>query len=347
MSTSKNNKLLLSTRGVIRFEIVLLSMITMLFLALSPPSAIASQDKGKAKVLVVMSYDEKNDSEIAVAKGIEEVLTEQELRYFYLDAKNHLEQAADNATKGYALYQSFQPDVVIAADDTAQEAFVLPFLQNKVKTPVVFCGVNDSAEQYGYPNAQVTGIIEKKHYLQSINFARLIDPKIKKMAVVYRDNPPNQINLAQIKREADTYGVTMVDYVAVESSKELTTALTKLRETADALLVLNLGGITDDNGAKMEVNKAMTLAAEIWPKPSIGASKNEIEAGILCGVSKINQEQGQVAARIAIEILQGKTPADIPVTENRNGQRVINAATAKRLGLKLKPMVLIGTELVQ
>lgn len=299
------------------------------------------------KVLVVMSYDVKNDSEIAIAEGLDEVLTGQEVRYFYMDTKNHLEQAAVNAEKAYAEYLAFQPDVVIAADDTAQEAFVLPYLLHKVKTPVVFCGVNDSAEQYGYPNDQVTGVIEKKHYREGIHFARLIDPRIKTIAVVYRENPPNTTNLAQIKREEQEYGVSVVDRVAVASSDQLIAALGRLRKKADALLVLNLGGITGADGKEMEVNKAMALAAKSWPKISIAASFNEVEAGILCGVIKVNQEQGMLAARMVLEILAGKSPAEIPVTQNKNGQRVINAATAKRLGVKIKPMVLIGTKLVQ
>jgi len=91
----------------------------------------------------------------------------------------------------------------------------------------------------------------------------------------------------------------------------------------------------------------MSLAAKAWPKLSIGASKNEIEAGILCGVVKVNLEQGLVAARMTREIMHGKIPAEIPTTENKNGQRVINATTANQLGLKLKPMVLIGSDIVQ
>jgi len=309
-------------------------------------SPLASESK-PGKVLVVMSYDEHNDSEIEIAQGINETLTGPRLRYVYLDAKNHLEQAAANAKKAYAVFQEFQPDIVISADDTAQEVFVLPYLQGKTSTPVVFCGVNDSASQYGFPNAQVTGIVEKKHYRQSIDFAQLIDPGIKKIAVIYRDTPANEINLDQITREEKDYGVTISTIVDVTSSAELVATLHRLEHTVDALLVLNLAGILGPSGETMKQNAAMALAAQTWTKASIGASKNDIEQGILCGVAKVNLEQGQVAGRMAKEILLGKTPAEIPATENKNGQRIINASTASRLGIKLKPMVLIGTTLVR
>lgn len=315
--------------------------------ALSPISLAYADEVKQSSVLVIMSYDDKNNSEREIAQGIENALTGQRIHYYYLDAKNHPDLAAGNAQNAYTRYQELKPDVVIAADDAAQKLFVLPYLLGKTPTPVVFCGVNDSASQYGYPNTQTTGIIEKKHYRQSIGLAQLIDPRIKKIAIIYRDTPTNATNLAQLKREEKDYGITITSFTAVNSSSELLATLKNLEEENDALLVLNLAGINDDSGNKMEQSAAMALTARTWNKPSIGASKNEIEDGILCGVAKINLEQGLVAGTMAQNIIQGKSPADIPVTENQNGQRMINATTAYRLGLKLKPMVLIGTTLVQ
>lgn len=312
----------------------------------SIPSTHAG-DGDQGTVLVIMSYDEKNDSEREIAEGLEVTLAGQRLRYFYLDTKNHLDQGPAKAAKAFLLYQELKPDVVIAADDTAQEIFVIPYLMGKTSTPIVFCGVNDSASQYGYPNAQVTGVIEKKHYRQSIGFAQLIDPTIKKIAVVYRETPTNSTNLAQIKREENDYGVTITSFTKVNSRRELLSTLGKLHEEADALLALNLAGIDSDSSEKMEQSAATALAAQNWNKPSIGSSKIEIEAGFLCGVAKTNIEQGLIAGKMALKILHGATPADIPVTENQTGQRMINATTASRLELKLKPMVLIGSTLVR
>ncbi|GAA4399110.1 hypothetical protein GCM10023187_10490 [Nibrella viscosa] len=51
------------------------------------------------------------------------------------------------------------PDLVLASDDDAVREVVVPYLKHTA-TPVVFCGVNWSAEGYGLPVANVTGMLE-------------------------------------------------------------------------------------------------------------------------------------------------------------------------------------------
>ena len=299
-----------------------------------------------AKVFVVMSYSESNASEIEIRRGIEEVLTGADLRYFYMDTKRFPRQGRKKAAEAAGVFRRFEPDVVIAADDNAQSMFVLPYVKDHTGVPVVFCGVNDEAGKYGYPNDQVTGILEKKHYRQSISFARQLEPRLQRLAVIYKENASNRTNLAQIRGERESYGVTVDRFEEIYDRQDLLDTLAVLEEEVDALLVLNLSGIGDGRGGAMGQKEALKLVAERWPKVSIGASKKEIKYGLLCAIAKINREQGLVAGRFADQILKGVPVRDIPVTENRNGQRVINVKTAKRIGLRIKPMFLIGTDLL-
>lgn len=299
------------------------------------------------KVLVVNSYHSTSEDELRIKEGIDQVLKGADIRYFFLDTKNHPENGAAKAEEAYKLYLEFGPDAVIAADDNVQSLFVVPYLKDKVETPVIFCGVNDDATPYGYPTPQITGILEKKHYREGINFVRMIDPKVKKIAVLYKKNPSNDANIVQLKREMGEYSAQITDFLSITDMPELSAKLTELQDRVDALLVLNLAGIASETGEKLDSEEANAMVAEKWPKPSVGASKREIEAGLLCGVAKLNSEQGMVAASMVLDIFNGKSVKDIPITENRNGQRMINVATARKLALELKPIVLIGTNLVQ
>ena len=305
-----------------------------------------SVDTGK-KVLVVMSYDDSSDAELKIKEGIASVLTEAQIKYFFMDTKNSPQNGSDMAREAYKLYQEFHPDAVITADDNAQSFFVLPYLMGKVETPIVFCGVNDDAGKYGYPTGQITGVLEKKHYQEGISFAQLIVPEIQQIGVIYKENASNIANIAQINKEMSRYPVAIVDFKAVRTTQELNGAIAELEEKADALLVLNLAGITDENGASVNDNQGMELVAMRSRKPTIGSSKREIDSGLLCGVAKLNTEQGLLAATMVKEIFAGKAVADIPVAWNRNGQRVINVTTARKLNITLKPVALIGTDLVQ
>ncbi len=51
--------------------------------------------------------------------------------------------------------------MVIACDDAAQKYVVSPYLREK-EIPVVFCGVNWDASEYGYPASNITGMIEEE-----------------------------------------------------------------------------------------------------------------------------------------------------------------------------------------
>ena len=94
----------------------------------------------RLKVLIIMSYDQTYTWVTELKEGMEPVLAETcEVKYFYMDTKRNLAGGHRKAKEAYALYQAFQPDGVIAADDNAQSMFVVPYLRDKVKPPVIFC----------------------------------------------------------------------------------------------------------------------------------------------------------------------------------------------------------------
>ena len=121
------------------------------------------------KVLVVMSYHESMPWVKEIKEGIDsEIEGVCDLKYFYMDTKRNIEGGPQKAKEAYAMYLDFRPDGVIAADDNAQSMFVVPYLKNKVKTPVVFCGVNHEPDTYGYPASNITGVLERDHIGESI-----------------------------------------------------------------------------------------------------------------------------------------------------------------------------------
>ena len=315
------------------------------FLFVHSESLASSPVTKDKKVLVVMSYNKKNTSESRIREELDERLRGRQVHYFYLDSKQHLAQAPKKAAEAYKLYLQLQPDAVITVDDNSQALFVLPYLKDKVKTPIVFCGVNNSADQYGYPTAHITGVLEKKHYHESISFAQLIDPNIKKIGVIYRDTPSNHTNVSQIKKEEPEYPARIVSLVSVTNVDDTKEAVLRFNTEVDAILVLNLAGIRDQDRL-LEGNEADQLVVKLATKPTIAAGKWEIESGILCGVIKSNKEQGSLAAEKLTQIWQGADIATLPVTQNRNGSRYLNIITLKELGLNLNPLAVLGTHIV-
>lgn len=300
----------------------------------------------RKKVLVVMSYHQGYEGEEEIARGLEAYLPEVEFRYFYLNTKYDYAGGTRLAAEAFRIYQEYRPDAVVAVDDPSQEFLVVPYLRERVATPVVFCGVNFEAGKYHYPAANVTGVVEKKHYRESLGFAKLVAPGMRRVAVVYQDNPTNRQNLAQIEAEESSYPLEIAGKYPVTGLTELQGLLTRLEKEVDGLLLLNLSGIVDATGTALDGSEVLTKVVGANRLPTIGSSSWEIKAGILCGVIKSNTEQGSIAASLLQKIWAGTPVAELPLLQNRNGRRLVNLTTLKKLALTLSPEVVLGTELL-
>ncbi len=325
-------------------NLVILFCSLALTLLLSAVSFAANQSVMGKKVLVVMSYHEDNEWELQIKEGLEQKLQGAIIEYFWLDSKKNLEKISGKAKEAYALYQKFQPDGVIAADDNAQAFFVLPFLKDKVKTPVVFCGVNNEATKYGYPASNVTGVVEKSHYRESLSYAQIIDSSIKSFGIIYKDTPTARANLKQINQEQAQYTVKLAETVKVATVEEVKKAVAGLSTKVDILLCLDLAGLQNQKGEFVEEVDVLRMIAQLWQKPSVGGSEWELEAGMLCGVVKNGREQGDLAVEMLLQLWEGKAARDIPLTQNKNGRRVINLKAAQSLGIKLPPEAVMGAK---
>ena len=318
----------------------------LLLVILLGPAALSAEAFKDKKVLVVMSYHPEYAWQQGIRKGIESVLSDARIKYFYMNTKKDLANGPAKAKEAFALYKEFQPDVVIAADDNAQSMFVVPYLKDKVKTPVIFCGVNNDAAKHGYPATNVTGVVEKFHWLEGLHFLQAIAPRIQTISVLYHDTPSTKILIARIKKEMPTYPVYIAEFVKVKTVTELQNAVVALGKNTDAVLLQNLSGITDKNGNPMDGSDANAIFVELCTKPALATAAWYVQDGILCAVAKTGQEQGDLAARMALDIFKGKSIQDIPITWNKNGRRMVNMTTAKKLGIKLNPSVITATEIV-
>ncbi len=312
-----------------------------------PAAAPASQHiiRGK-RVLAVMSYGPDNGSESETRKGLTDRLKNQVVKYIFLDTKKYLNQGAKRAREAYKEYKEFKPDAVVVVNNNAQRLFVLPYLKDKEQVPVIFCGVKNEAEKYDYPTAQITGVLEKKHYNESIGFAQVIVPDIKHLGVIYKDNPANKANIAQIKEEKGHYSSRITAIRAVKTLKAAKGVMREFNHSVDAVLVLNLTGITDDSGRPLNSRQVMNLVLPVCRRPTIATELWEVKSGVLCGVLNSNREQGEQAADFLYQIWRGTAIEGLSLTENHNSCRYLNITTLKRLGLPLSAMATIGTKII-
>jgi len=122
-----------------------------------------SMQEGRYKIVYVNSYHQGHPPSDQITTGLLESLPADsfEVIAHFMDTKRNPSQEYIEA-KAAALLDSiteWNPDLLVVSDDNAVKYLVGPHLQDK-NMPVVFCGVNWSADQYGLSRNNITGILE-------------------------------------------------------------------------------------------------------------------------------------------------------------------------------------------
>jgi ABC-type uncharacterized transport system substrate-binding protein len=317
-------------------------------LPLTVAFAVDDSHAARFKVLVVMSYDPDYKFVKKIRQGIDSILSDTcRIEYFYMNTKNNLAGGPQKAKAAFALYKKMRPDGVIAADDNAQSMFVVPYLKNKVKTPVMFCGVNEAPEKYGYPADNVSGILERMTISQSLAFAKQLIPAIRTFGYMSCDSPTGRTILKYFQHEAHTFPMELAAARFPKTLIETKAMAKELSGLCDVLFIPTMSGTKDDNGVPLSDRQLLPVVTDIFAKPVIGNQKFTIQYGMLCGMTQHPNEQGFTAAKMLLKAMQGTPIRDIPITRNRLSQAIINVTVMKAFDIKPKPILLKDTELIR
>jgi ABC-type uncharacterized transport system substrate-binding protein len=305
-----------------------------------PQNSQAEQGK-KFKVLHVDSYHEGYPWGDGITNAVRRVLgsnADIELKVHHMDTKRNPDKAFKTQAGAEAMkvVDEFSPDLVIAADDNAQEFLVVPYLRN-TDIPVVFCGINWSADQYKYKSTNVTGIIEINAVDELLDLATMFANGAK-VAFLAGDTHSER---RESKIIEDQLNIEFVDGAFVSTFAEWKEKYVELQEKADILYLNNAFGITDfdeEEGAAFALDnlKIVTCSTHLFMGPLV-----------MVVYAKMAEEQGEWAADTALKILSGSVPRDIPVARNQRAKILFNAQIIEKLGIKVPPDLLEIAETIQ
>lgn len=330
-----------------RFKLVILTGYWLIFVFLCV-QGIGATVKADCRILVIMSYEDTYPWEQDIRSGIEQrVGGDCSLFYFYLKTKEYPENGPAMAAQAYAFYRELNPDGVLAVDDNAQSMFVLPYLKGKVSIPVIFCGVNASPDEYGYPAENVSGVLERPHTVATIAFAKQLVPDLQTFAFLGRDNETSLGILKQIQAQTDSLPLSLV---AVRLPKNMSEALTmtkELKSLSDALYLVNLRGLTGETGIPLAKEEIIPEVLETYGKPSMTDIGRDIRLGVMCALAASGEEQGVMAADMLLKAMSGTPMQKLPVIQTKKGKAMVNITVLKQLKLQPLPHLLKGAELVE
>lgn len=310
------------------------SWVLLAVLLLTGPAVWAGQYGGK-RILWVESYHEGFAWSDGVARGVEAVLGDSgvELRVVRLDTKRRPspEQAEYAARQALQVLREFNPHVVMASDDNAQRYFVVPYLKGG-DMPVVASGINWDASEYGYPAPNVTGMVEVNLLGEALRMLRKFAAG-ERIGYIAADSESERKNL-EIYNARDFDG--HVQGHLVSRFEDFGPTFDKVQAQSDMIIMGGNGGIENWNEAQAQ---ALMLARTRIPT---GGFDDYLASLVIFTFAKEPEEQGEWMAATALRILDGASPADIPMAENKRARLIVNLELAHAAGLVL-PVSLLKT----
>lgn len=287
-------------------------------------------DHSTKRIFYINSYHDGYPSSDDIREGITEVLEGKDLKLeiFYLDSKQNPEEEMLCAKVNEALERidKAEPDLIIASDDNAVGLLVSPHLQDR-GIPIVFCGVNWSAEQYAL-GEQVTGMLEVMPLRETIQTIKNLNPDIKRIAVLSENSRSEQNNTRLLDTLYSNLGMK-VEYHLVEDFEAWKEAFKKVSISTDLIYMPTNGAI-----ANWDRQVAMAFVEDNLNVPTITCDDFMMDYCVF-GLTKVATEQGRWAAETALRILNGTLPSEIPVTRNSQFQAYLNERLARVMGFNL------------
>ena len=301
--------------------------------------AFIATNLSKPRILVLHSYDLDYTWVRDINVGINRILRGKayNMRWHYMDTKrnpsNEFRERAGLLAR--RIIDEWKPDLIIAVDDDAQKYAVMNYARTggkgddgKRKLQIVFAGINGSPKPYGYDQAiNATGILERKQWQAVKN---LIEESVRPRVPANREVRIAYVGDTSGSVKEDTKFLEAVDWKPFKlySSKlvgtydEWKAEVRRANEEADVLITTNYRRIQESatNDKRMvEPADLVKWTEDNTPKiPVIGTNGFYVEDGGMIALATSPFEQGEVAARMAVDVLdKKKDPKSIPVQQTQ------------------------------
>lgn len=310
-----------------RVRSVLFLLVLVVPHSLMSTEATAPPPEQTKKCLYVSSYHKGYAWSDAIEKSIRENLTGKcDLRQIDMDTKRHKspEHIFNVTNHVIKTINDWHPDIVITSDDNAAKHIITPHYKDD-KIPFVFCGINWTVDEYGFPFTNVTGIVEVAPVKTMLEKAFDLSGQGRHALYIGANTLSEKKNFERIVSDANQLNIE-IDVIHASHFSQWKNAIKKSSEYDFVVMGSNAG--IDGWDDTLAVEAALTLSSKI----SVTNHKWMMPYSAF-GFTKIASEQGDWAAKVALRILNGTSPLEVPLASNKKWDLWVNEALLGNLGI--------------
>lgn len=234
-----------------------------------------------------------------------------------------------------------QCDLVLAiatpsAMAMANETDEIPILITAVTDPVSAKLVKSMDK----PGTNVTGTTDMNPVKDQLKLIKDIIPDAKKVGIIYSSNEINShVQVEVAEKAAPELGLEL-EKVTVTSTSEVMQAAQSLVGRIDAIY------IPTDNMVISSLSAVLKVAEE--NKIPVFAGEGDIvRNGALATIGIEYYELGRTTGKMAIRVINGENPADMPIQGQPGTDLIINMTAAERMGVTIPEEIKAKAKLVE
>jgi len=232
-------------------------------------------------------------------------------------------------------YNSIKFDVIISSDNGAFD-FLLEHRGDLFPgVPVVFCGVQGFEDSLLKGQDSMTGVLEEYDYAATLEIALKLHGSTRRAAVITENEPTTfayRDKLTEVIRRSGRE-IELVIFSLWEL--KMAELLEKTEKLGDESVVLLVSAFKDREGKFYGLRDSMAMIRQHCAAPIYVTSFQWLGLGPVGGKLNNGSYQGQAAANMAIQILKGKNPQEIPILRESPNAYMFDYNQLKHFGISL------------
>lgn len=310
-----------------------LNTLALCFLSMLTVSTVQAAPPAKHVAITQIVEHPALDS---VRKGVKDVLSEagwnegENLKWDYQSAQGATATASQIAKK----FAGDNPDVIVAIATPSAQAVV----SSARNSNIVFSAVTDPVDAklvkaWDQPGENVTGVSDLTPIKLHLAFIKEVLPEADTLGVIYNPGEANSVSLIKlVKEHGPALGLKIIEAVSPKSA-DVQSATRSLLGQVDAIY------LPTDNTV-ISAMEGIIKIAEQAKIPVFAGDTDSVKRGAVAALGFNYYEVGRQTGMIVTEILNGKSPKEIPVQGIEKTELFVNPKAALRMGLTLNPEII-------